>query len=155
MKCCNVNFLKSVSHQIKDWLIGHISTVHEGKKISNEKLFFGICGENFASVQRLNGHIAKVHARNSNSEENSNDQIENLEKKKKENDCPVCDSTFPTESELNLHAWSMHEIENLEEFENFGLFSKDDLQQINETVKKSLEYRDWTLFAQLPTGGIY
>ena len=70
------------------------------KKISNEKLFFGICGENFASVQRLKGHIAKVHARNSNSEENSNDQIEILERKK--NDCPVFDSTFLTESELNI-----------------------------------------------------
>ena len=105
-------------------------------------MFRGICGEDFAFKRRLNGHIAKVHARNSNSEENSTDQIENLENKKMENNCPVCDSTFPTESELNIHAYSVHEIENLEEFENFGLFSKDDLQQINETVKKSLEYRD-------------
>ena len=75
------------------------------KKISNEKLFCGIFGENFASIQRLNGHMAKVHARNSYSEENSNDQIEILERKKKENNCPVFDSTFPTESELNTHAY--------------------------------------------------
>ena len=93
---CKKSFLS------KQRLIGHISTVHEGKNISNEILFFGICGENFASIQRLNGHIAKVHARNSNSEENSNDQIEILERKKKENNCPVFDSTFPTESELNI-----------------------------------------------------
>ena len=33
------------------------------------------CGEYFASKRRLNGHIVKVHARNSNSEENSNDQV--------------------------------------------------------------------------------
>ena len=104
------------------------------KKITNEKLFCGICGENFASIQRLNGHIAKVHARNSNSEENSNDQFEILERKKKENNYPVFDSTFPTESELKICTYSMHKIENLEEFENFGLFSKYDLQQINEST---------------------
>ena len=54
-----------------------------------------------------------MHARNLNSEENSNDQIEILERKKKENDCPVFDSTFPTEFELNIHVYSVHEIENM------------------------------------------
>ena len=58
-----------------------------------------------------------------------------------ENVCPICDSRFSTRFELNRHALSVHEIENLQGFENFGMFSKNDLQQINEKMKESLENR--------------
>ena len=55
--------------------------------------------------------------------------------------CPICDSRFSTRYELNRHASSVHEIENLQGFENFGMFSKNDLQQINDKMKLSLENR--------------
>ena len=58
-----------------DWTHLYSAWQDEVKNISNERLFRGICGEDFALKRRLTGHIAKVHARNSSSEENSNDQI--------------------------------------------------------------------------------
>ena len=146
------------SFSSKQRLIGHISVIHEGKDILDERSVCGICGITFASKQRLNSHIASVHARKTcpdlsgfppkqtDLDEDTtvslaNDKDDILEKKK-DNVCPVCDSKFPNESELNFHAFSVHDIENLEEFENFGLFSKEGLQQINDTVNKSFESRD-------------
>ena len=36
-----------------------------------------------------------------------------------ENLCPFCNSGFSTKYELNRHPVSVHEVENLQEFEDF------------------------------------
>ena len=45
----------------KQRLKSHVEAVHEGKKLSVERLNCDLCDKSFASKQRLNSHIATIH----------------------------------------------------------------------------------------------
>ena len=72
-----------------------------------------------------------IQSQNSPPPENVISNIEN-----NENICPICDSGFSTKYELNRHAVSVHEVENLQEFEDF---QQKRLQLTSVTMRNILE----------------
>ena len=45
----------------KQRLKSHVEAVHEGKKLSVDRLNCDLCDKSFASKQRLNSHVASIH----------------------------------------------------------------------------------------------
>ena len=45
----------------KQRLKSHVEAVHEGKKLSGDRLNCDLCDKSFASKQRLNSHVASIH----------------------------------------------------------------------------------------------